>query len=458
MAVTILIVDDEKNIRRSLEMICSGEGYAVKTAAESDEALKHLEAGMIDLALLDIIMPKTDGLQLLKKIHADYPDVTVIMISGQATVQNAVAAVKEGAYDFIEKPISKEKLLIAIENALKNRRLQRENLELRQQVAGKYEMIGASRAMKEVREQIAKVAPTNGRVLIFGESGAGKELIARAIHENSPRKNGPFIKVNCAAIPEELIESELFGSEKGAYTGAHQTRDGKFTLADGGTLFLDEVGDMSLKVQAKVLRVLQEGEFEKVGGHKTEKVDVRVLAATNKDLEREVKEGRFREDLLFRLNVVPITAPPLRRRKDDLPLLIEHFIDSFSRENGYRRKQLTPAALEALRAYDWPGNIRELKNVIERLMIMASGDTIDADDLPANIQHPTAQTALKIEVGMTLREMKNSVEREYILAVLKRTKWNISQAAKELDIDRTNLHKKIKYFGLTDAETLEINR
>jgi two-component system nitrogen regulation response regulator NtrX len=452
MAATILIVDDEKNIRRSLEMICSGEGYGVKTAADGDEALKHLAAGAIDLMLLDIIMPKTDGLQLLKKIHADYPDVTVIMISGQATVQNAVAAVKEGAYDFIEKPISKEKLLIAIENALKNRRLQRENLELRQQVAGKYEMIGASRAMKEVLEQIAKVAPTNGRVLIFGESGAGKELIARAIHENSPRKNRPFIKVNCAAIPEELIESELFGSEKGAYTGAHQTRDGKFTLADGGTLFLDEVGDMSLKVQAKVLRVLQEGEFEKVGGHKTEKVDVRVLAATNKDLEKEVKEGRFREDLLFRLNVVPIVAPPLRRRKEDLPLLIEHFIDSFSRENGYRRKQLTPAALETLRAYDWPGNIRELKNVIERLMIMTSGDSIDVDDLPANVQHPTAQTALKIEAGMTLREMKDSMEREYILAVLKRAKWNISQAAKELEIDRTNLHKKIKYFGLAEGK------
>jgi len=449
----ILIVDDEKNIRRSLEMICSGEGYGVKTAADGDEALKHLDAGGIDLVLLDIVMPKTDGLQLLKQLHADYPEVTVIMISGQATVQNAVTATKEGAYDFIEKPISKEKLLIAIENALKNRRLQRENLELRQQVAGKYEMIGESRAMKEVLDQISRVAPTNGRVLIFGESGTGKELIARAIHENSSRKNGAFIKVNCAAIPEELIESELFGSEKGAYTGAHQTRDGKFTLADGGTLFLDEVGDMSLKVQAKVLRVLQEGEFEKVGGHKTEKVDVRVLAATNKDLDQEVKAGRFREDLLFRLNVVPLFSPPLRRRKDDLPLLIEHFIESYSHENGYRKKQLTAAAMETLRAYDWPGNIRELRNVVERLMIMTSADTIDVDDLPTNIQSPTAQTALKIEAGMTLKEMKDSLEREYIISVLKRTKWNISQAAKELDIDRTNLHKKIKYFGLSEGST-----
>ena len=450
MNQTILIVDDEKNIRRSLEMICSGENYGVKTAADGEEALKHLDAGGIDLVLLDIVMPKTDGLQLLKQIHSEYPEVTVIMISGQATVQNAVTATKEGAYDFIEKPISKEKLLISVENALKNRRLLRENLELRRQVAGKYEMIGESRAMKEVLDQIAKVAPTNGRVLIFGESGTGKELIARAIHENSSRKSGPFIKVNCAAIPEELIESELFGSEKGAYTGAHQTRDGKFTLADGGTLFLDEVGDMSLKVQAKVLRVLQEGEFEKVGGHKTEKVDVRVLAATNKDLDREVKEGRFREDLFFRLNVVPLLSPPLRRRKEDIPLLIEHFIESYIRENGYRKKQLTPAAMETLRAYDWPGNIRELRNVAERLTIMTTADMIDVADLPANIQSPTASTALKIEAGMTLKEMKDSLEREYILSVLKRTKWNISQAAKELDIDRTNLHKKIKYFGLSE--------
>jgi len=361
-------------------------------------------------------------------------------------------ATKEGAFDFIEKPISKEKLLISIQNALKNRTLQKENLELRQQVAGKYEMIGQSRAMKEVLEQIAKVAPTPGRVLISGESGTGKELIARAIHENSPRKNGPFIKVNCAAIPEELIESELFGSEKGAYTGAHQAREGKFTLADGGTIFLDEVGDMSLKVQAKVLRVLQEGEFEKVGGHKTEKVDVRVLAATNKHLEDEVKAGRFREDLYFRLNVVPIVSPPLRQRKDDIPILVDYFIESFSGENGYRPKRLTPAAIETLRSYDWPGNIRELKNLLERLMIMCSADTIDVGDLPANIQSPTMQANLTTESGLTLQQIKERVERDYILATLKRNKWNVSQTAKELDIDRTNLHKKIKYFGLTSSD------
>ncbi len=448
MANTILIVDDEKNIRRSVGMICTGEGYQVKSAADAEEALKILQAGGIDLILLDIIMPGTDGLELLKEIRRQYPEVAVIMISGHATVQNAVTATKEGAYDFIEKPISKEKLLIAIKNALQNIQLQRENLQLKQQISSKYEMVGKSPAMQEVFQQIAKVAPTSGRVLIMGESGTGKELIARAIHENSLRKNKPFIKVNCAAIPEELIESELFGSEKGAYTGAYQSREGKFSLADGGTLFLDEVGDMSLKVQAKVLRVLQEGEFEKVGGHKTQKVDVRVLAATNKDLEQEVRAGRFREDLYFRLNVVPIVAPPLRRRKEDIPLLVEHFIETFSRENGYRRKHLSPDALEALCNYNWPGNIRELKNIIERLMIMCSSDVIDIGDLPPHIQSPTSQIPFHLQSGMTLKEIKEGVEREYILASLKRNRWNISKTARELDIDRTNLHKKIRYYKL----------
>ncbi|NIV92309.1 response regulator [candidate division KSB1 bacterium] len=445
---TILIVDDEKNIRRSVEMICSGDGYEVKSAADAAETWNILETGPVDLILLDIVMPGTDGLELLKQVKSKHPDVVVMMISGHATVQNAVTATKEGAYDFIEKPISKEKLLIAIKNALQSRSLQKENLQLRREIAGRYEMVGRSPAMNDVLEQISKVAPTNGRVLIFGESGTGKELIARAIHENSARKDGAFIKVNCAAIPEELIESELFGSEKGAYTGAHQTREGKFSLADGGTIFLDEVGDMSLKVQAKVLRVLQEDEFEKVGGHKTEKVDVRVLAATNKNLEEEVRSGRFREDLFFRLNVVPIVSPPLRRRKADIPILIEHFIERYSRENGCRKKNLTSEAIQALQGYDWPGNIRELKNMVERLMIMCSSDTIKVEDLPPNIHSPTQPVALKMDSGMTLKELRESVEREYILQALKNNKWNVSQAAKDLDIDRTNLHKKINYYKL----------
>jgi len=449
---TILIVDDEKNIRRSVEMICHGEGYAVRTAADAEEALKYLDAAPFDLMMLDIMMPGVDGLTLLKSIHEAYPEMSVIMVSGHATVQNAVEATRYGAYDFIEKPISKEKLLLSIHNALKNRRLQQENLELKRQITGKYEMLGESPAMREILDQIRRVAPTNGRVLISGESGTGKELIARAIHENSLRKDGPFIKVNCAAIPEELIESELFGSEKGAYTGAHQTRDGKFSLADGGTLFLDEVGDMSLKVQAKVLRVLQEGEFEKVGGQKTIAVDVRVLAATNKDLQAEVKAGNFREDLYFRLNVVPIVSPPLRRRKEDIPILVEAFLEQYAQENGVRRKQVSAEAMAALRAYDWPGNIRELKNMIERLMIMCASPAVEVNDLPAHIQTPEISLPFHLADCLTLKEVKDRVERNYILATLKRNAWNVSKTAKDLDIDRTNLHKKIRLYGLNEKE------
>ena len=445
----ILIVDDEKNIRRSVQMICTGEGFGAMTAEHADAALAALQSNPIDLAILDIMMPGTDGLTLLKKIQRQFPEVVVIMISGHATVQNAVTATKEGAFDFIEKPITKEKLLISINNALQSRTLQKENIELKKQLTGKFEMVGESRAMKEILEQISKVAPTNGRVMITGESGTGKELIARAIHENSLRKNSSFIKVNCAAIPEELIESELFGSEKGAYTGAHQTREGKFSLADGGTLLLDEVGDMSLNAQAKVLRVLQEGEFEKVGGHKTQKVDVRVLAATNKDLEKEAQADRFRDDLYFRLNVVPINSPPLRRRKDDIPILVQSFIESYAGENGVRKKEVSSEAMEVLRGYDWPGNIREIKNMIERLMIMCSSDIIDVADLPDNIQSPTSKTAFNMESGMTLKEVKENVEREFIISTLKKNGWNVSQTAKDLDVDRTNLHKKIKYYGLS---------
>ena len=450
MKATILIVDDERNIRRSIEMICGSEGYTVHTAADADAALQLLKATSIDLVLLDIAMPGMDGLTLLKKIKDQLPAVGVIMVSGNATVQNAVEATKHGAYDFIEKPISKEKLLLAIKNGLRNRTLLQENVELRKQISGQFEMVGESRAMKEIIEQIMKVAPTPGRVLITGESGTGKELVARAIHEQSPRKDGPFVKVNCAAIPEELIESELFGSVKGAFTGATENREGKFSLADGGTLFLDEVGDMSLKVQAKVLRVLQESEFEKVGANKTIRVDVRVLAATNKNLEQEAKQGRFREDLFFRLNVVPIEAPPLRRRKDDIPLLIQYFAQSFSRENGYPAKSISEAAVKTLRTYDWPGNIRELRNMVERLMIMCAAPVIEPSDLPAHIQSPTSRVPLNLESGMTLKEFRESVEKQYLTAALKQNGWNISQAAKQLDVDRTNLHKKIKYYGLND--------
>jgi len=445
---TILVVDDEKNIRRSVSLICESEGYEVRSAADADEAMAVVRETRLDLALLDVMMPGTDGLTLLRKIRQALPDIAAIMISGNATLENAVRATKEGAFDFIEKPISKEKLLLSIKNALLSKGLNEENLELRKQVAGKYEMVGESLAMQEVRRQIAQVAPTPGRVLITGESGTGKELVARAIHENSPRRTKPFIKVNCAAIPEELIESELFGSVKGAFTGASENRDGKFAQADTGTLFLDEVGDMSLKVQAKVLRVLQEGEFEKVGGNKTIKVDVRVLAATNKNLEEEAREGRFRDDLFFRLNVVPLVSPPLRRRKEDVPLLIRYFIQRFSEQDGYKPKSVSDEAEQALRNYDWPGNVRELANLVERLMIMSNADVIGLSDLPGHIQTPSARVGLNLEDGMTLKELRESVERKYIEHILGQNGWNISQAAKALDVDRTNLHKKIRYYGL----------
>ncbi len=446
---SILIVDDEKNIRRSVELICSGEGYDVHLAATGEEALKKLKAQAIDLMLLDISLPGMDGFEVLRRVRRDHRETAVVIITGYATIENAVLATREGAYDFIEKPIHKEKLLLAIKNALEHRHLHLENRQLRQQIHEKYRMIGESAAMQRIREYIQKVAPTDSRVLILGESGTGKELIAQAIHENSPRRNKPFIKVNCAAIPDELIESELFGSEKGAFTGATETREGKFSLADKGTIFLDEVGDMSLKVQAKVLRVLQEGEFEKVGGRKTEKVDVRVIAATNKDLETEVREGRFREDLYFRLNVIPIYSPPLRERREDISLLVDHFIETFCRENGYRKIRLSEAAMRILADYDWPGNIRELKNLVERLIIMSGKEVVEPQDLPLHLQIPESRFVRQLPGSLTLKALKEKVERDYILATLKKCNWNISQAARLLDIDRTNLHKKINYYGLS---------
>jgi two-component system nitrogen regulation response regulator NtrX len=449
---TILIVDDEKNIRRSVEMICAGEGYEAKTAAGGEEAWQVLGNHAVDLILLDINMPGTDGLTLLGQIREKFSDITVMIISGHGTIENAVTATRLGAYDFIEKPIHKEKLLLAISNALKSRFLEQENIQLRKKLSGQHRMIGKSPAMQALFEQIKKVAPTDGRVLILGESGTGKELIARAIHENSKRKGKPFVKVNCAAIPEELIESELFGSIKGAFTGASETRQGKFSQADGGTLFLDEVGDMSLKVQAKVLRALQEGEIEKVGGNKIERVDVRVIAATNKNLEEEIRKGRFREDLYFRLNVIPLTSSPLRQRREDIPILIAHFIESYCNENGLRKIHITDAARDVLVKYDWPGNIRELKNLIERLVIMSGNEQVDVADLPPQIHSPGSGLKGAFSAGgLSLKEVRENVEKEYIRQALQKHHGNISRAAQALGIDRTNLHKKINYYGISAA-------
>jgi len=454
-ARTVMVIDDERNIRRSLEMILSGEGYRVLCAASGQEALDHWPDEPVHVALLDIVMPGMNGIDVLTTLRASRPDLAVIMISGHGTVQDAVKATKLGAYDFLEKPLSREKVLLVVSHALETTALSEENRDLRQKIEGRYEMIGQSRAVSHTREQVAKVAPTNGRVLILGESGTGKELIAREIHRQSRRQSGSFIKVNCAAIPEELIESELFGSDRGAFTGAVKTRDGKFLLADNGTLFLDEIGDMSLSVQAKVLRALEQGEFERVGGSETIRVDVRVLAATNKNLKERVEDGLFREDLFFRLNVIPITAPPLRDRRDDVPLLVEHFLRIYAEENGFRPKELTARALEALCRYDWPGNIRELKNMVERVSILVAGDQVDDHDLPSldglNVPGADARPGdllSSLPPGKTLREVREEVERGYISGALAHADWNVSQAARALGVERTNLHKKIRYYGL----------
>ncbi|OGG52808.1 MAG: Fis family transcriptional regulator [Candidatus Handelsmanbacteria bacterium RIFCSPLOWO2_12_FULL_64_10] len=449
MKPTILVVDDERNIRRSLDMILVGEGYTVLCAESGAHAAALAEQHRPDAVILDIVLPDVDGIEVLKRIKAQTADLPVIMISGHGTVQDAVQATRLGAYDFLEKPLSKEKVLLTLEHALQVRSLAEENRSLRQEAEARFEMIGDSPAMRAIRDQVGRVAPTSGRVLILGESGTGKELIARAVHRNSRCADGPFIRVNCAAIPEELIESELFGSDRGAFTGAVKTRDGKFLQADGGTLFLDEIGDMSLNVQAKVLRALEQGEFERVGGSQTIRVDVRVLAATNRDISRLVEGGRFREDLYFRLNVVPIFVPPLRERRDDIPPLIGHFARQYAEENGFRQKAVSEEAMEILCAYAWPGNIRELRNLVERLSIMVSGETIRPSDLPDDLRAARAIARANVSAqGKSLREIREQVERDYIRAILEEHGWNVTQAARELGIERTNLHKKIKFYGI----------
>ncbi len=457
----ILIVDDEKNIRRTLSLVLTGEDYEVTTFGTAEEGLKYLESDGADLAILDVKLPGMSGIDMLKKVRggsSDIRDIPIIMISGHASLSEAVDAVKLGATDFFEKPLDRNGILIRVQNSLKQFRLAREVTELRAAAEQGYEIIGESPAIKKLFTEIRKVAPTKSRVLITGESGTGKELIARAIHNMSPRVSGPFIKVNCAAIPAELIESELFGYERGAFTGASGRKAGQFELADGGTLFLDEIGDMSLNAQAKVLRVLQFGEMTRVGGEKTVTVDVRVLAATNRNLEEAVKNGMFREDLFFRLNVVPVRAAPLRDRLSDVPLLLGEFVRAFCRENGYREKPIDEEVLKALSAYAWPGNVRELKNLAERLLIM-SGERITLGDLPDQIAATKASPAVISPLGvgaqrLPLREFRELVERQYISETLNENDWNISRTAQILGIERTNLHKKLKVLGLSrdDAE------
>src|ERR687889_335312 len=377
----ILVIDDEAEIRRSVRMILEYEGYEVLEASSGPEGVAIAERESPDLVFLDIKMPGMDGLEALQRMRSANESLPVVIISGHGTVSTAVEATKAGAFDFIEKPLASERVLVTIRNALDQTRLRDENRSLKRAAEARHQMVGESPALRHVWDAIKRAAPTNATVLLLGESGAGKELVARSIHRNSLRSRDRFIQVNCAAIPEELIESELFGHEKGSFTGATEKQIGKFEQADHGTIFLDEVGDMSAKTQAKVLRVLQEGEVERLGSARTIKVDVRVIAATNKRLEEAIERGEFREDLFFRLNVIPITVPPLRDRREDIPALVRHFVDLFSRENNRRPQRFTPAALEFMQKARWKGNVRELKNTVERLLIMTPGDTIDVDDL-----------------------------------------------------------------------------
>jgi DNA-binding NtrC family response regulator len=411
---TVLVIDDEPNILSSVRRALELEGYRVEVAGSGPIALKKLSDAEFDLVLLDVMMPEMDGLQVLAEIRQNHPQVATVMMSGNATIDTAVTATKLGAHDFIEKPLSSDKLLLTIENTLKFAQLHREKTELQAKVSGDFAMLGASKAMTVIFDKLAKTAPSNGRVLITGENGTGKELVARAIHENSKRAGAPFIKLNCAAIPSELIESELFGHEKGAFTGATQQRRGKFELADGGTLFLDEVGDMNPSAQAKVLRVLQESELERVGGAETIVVDVRVVAATNKNLEDEIAEGRFREDLFYRLNVVPIELPALRERRADIPLLVEHFLRLACEANDMPLMAISSKATSLLMQHEWPGNVRELKNSIERLVILSGGSEEIGEEAIKEALPAAKSVRGSYKQGVALKELVAAAERDII--------------------------------------------
>ncbi len=445
---SILVVDDEAGVRSSVKGVLEDEGYKVEAVSSAEIALTLLTAHPYDLVLLDIWLPGMDGMEALETIRAKEIDTAVVMISGHGTIESAVKAIQLGAYNYVEKPLSLEKTLIAVNNAIRQRQLEQENRYLREQVEGREVLIGESPVMEELREQIAIAAPTNGRVLIYGENGTGKELVARSIHAQSLRRGGRFVEVNCAALPEELIESELFGHIKGAFTGAVSDKKGKFELADGGTLFLDEVGDMSLKTQAKVLRVLQEQKFEPVGGTESIGVDCRVIAATNKRLEDEIKVGSFREDLFFRLNVIPFKIPALRERRGDISLLVQHFIQVFCGEYGKRVKEIAPETLEYLVAYHWPGNVRELKNVIERLVIMVPAERIETKDLPVPVQQSRAGQVELLDDFPSLASAREAYERQFILRKLHESGGNVSKTAVALRIERSHLYRKMKAYGI----------
>ncbi|MFB3926783.1 MAG: sigma-54-dependent transcriptional regulator [Syntrophales bacterium] len=446
---TILVVDDEESICQSLKGILSDEGYKVITAGSGEDAIRIIDEDLPDLVLLDIWLPGMDGIETLKIIKSENPQIPVIMMSGHGTIETAVKATKLGAFDFIEKPLSLDKVMLITNHALDLLRLEEENKLLKQKFSQDYELTGESKSIVELKETISIIAPTNAWILIMGENGTGKELVARSIHRQSRRSKKPFIEVNCAAIPEELIESELFGHEKGSFTGATTAKRGKFDLANEGTIFLDEVADMSLKAQAKILRILQEKKFERVGGTRLIETDVRVLAATNKNLEKEMEEGRFRQDLFYRLNVIPLFIPPLRDRKEDIPALVERFLKEFSHKEGKEEKKISPEAMSIMMEHNWPGNVRELKNVIERLVILTASDLITADDIPPFIKanHKSEEDKEFFQED-SFRAAKMEWEKKYILKKLQEHNGNISRTADSIGLERSNLHKKIKTYGL----------
>ncbi|MEW6365612.1 MAG: sigma-54 dependent transcriptional regulator [Acidobacteriota bacterium] len=452
----ILVIDDDEGIRDTLKMVLEYEGYVFVGARDAGEGLRMIDEERPDIVLLDIKMPQVDGMELLPRIVASPEPPEVIMISGHGTVSTAVEATKQGAFDFLEKPLERDKLLLTVRNALSHSSLARENRRFRLREENRYRIVGESAPMRRLLETIQKAAPTHATVLIRGESGTGKELVARQIHRLSTRRSEPFVQVNCAAIPEELIESELFGHEKGSFTGAFEKQIGKFEQASGGTIFLDEIGDMSLKTQAKVLRALQEGEIERIGANRIIKIDVRVIAATNKEIEAEITAGRFREDLYFRLNVIPIQSPPLRERPDDIPPLVEHFRQMYIQENSLRNKSFHPDAIQTMRTMPWRGNVRELRNLVERLLIMSDGDSIGPDDLMLQgvIQKapPNSRGILDVSGARTLREYRDLCEKHFILTRLRENDWNISQTANQIDVPRSNLYKKMEQYQIRPAK------
>ena len=465
MKPRILVIDDEEGVRKSLRMILEYDGYDVTEAATGEEGVKLIEREAPDLVFLDIKMPGMDGLEVLQKVRHLIEAMPVVVISGHGDINTAVEATKLGAFDFIGKPPERDRILVTVRNAVDTRRLKTENKGYRRDAEKKHQIVGDSPSLAAVRSAIQKAAPTNATVLIWGESGVGKELVARAIHRESLRRDGQFVQVNCAAIPDELIESELFGHEKGSFTGATDRQIGKFEQADKGTIFLDEVGDMSLKTQAKVLRVLQEQELERLGSNKVIKVDVRVIAATNKNLEDEIDKNTFREDLFYRLNVVPIHVPALRDRRDDIPALVRHFADLFARDNNFHRKTFTAQAMEKLKQQHWRGNIRELRNFVERLVIMTTGDSIDAKDIPeggvirgdlpiltpgggGEVVSVSASEQSWMQAP-TLQEFKSGSERAYLVSKLRENSWNISKTAEVIDTPRSNLYKKLEQYRIS---------